>query len=168
MPSIYKDNRGMWRAQIRHNGKTSSKYFESRATAREWAHKEEAKLSDPTYYAKSVKLADVLDRYTKEVSIYKPTYKRESKRAEFFKRFPLSDMFIADITPRHINEFRVHRMLTVKASTVARDFSYIGAVFEAARRNWELIKVNPVHDAVKPLPSKPRSVRISQEEIDNV
>jgi len=142
--------------------------FTTKTSAREWAYKEETLLSDNSYEAKMLSLSDVLDRYNKEESIHKPTYVRECKRTEFIKTFPIADMAIGSITKRHINDFRVTRLKKVKPSTVARDFSFLGAVFEAARRKWEYIKINPVSDADKPAATKPRTQRITQDEIDAI
>ena len=166
MPSIHKTSNGKWRAQVRIKGQSASKYFETKTLAREWAYKQEDFLRDPEYSINKLTFADVLDRYVKEVSVTKPTYKRESIRATFLKTFPIAKMRLSDIKPKHLNEYRVTRMRTVQASTVARDFSFIGAVFEAARKNWQLIKVNPLRDTVKPPSTKPRNARITQEEID--
>lgn len=168
MPSIYKLSNGQWRAQVRRKGKSSSKRFSSKLMAKEWAFKEEARLADPTYAAKALTLSDVLDRYVKEISIHKPTQAREEKRAEFIKRFDIADLPIGSITKTHINDFQVERLKKVKPSTVERDFSFLGSVFEMARRRWEYIKTNPVHEADKPKRTPPRKQRIPQERINAI
>lgn len=168
MPTVYKAPGGRWRAQIKRKGKTSSKMFNSKSAATEWAYKEEKKILEPEYAGNFVTLSDALEKYNKEESIHKPSYSRECKRTEFLKKFELTKMPIASINEMHINSFIVERLKEVKRSTVIRDLSFLGVVFEAARKKWKFITSNPVHEADKPKPVKARSQRMTQEEIDSI
>lgn len=165
MPSIYKSQNGKYRAQIRVKGKSKSKYFATKSMAREWAYKQEEFLKDPTHEARGLTLIDVMESYNRDVSINKPSYKRECKRTEFFKRFDFCHLTIDKITKKHINDYRLDRLKEVKSSTVLRDFAYLGVVFEYAKGK-EYISINPVHEADKPAPVPPRQQRMTQGEVE--
>ncbi|MDR1648308.1 MAG: site-specific integrase [Zoogloeaceae bacterium] len=112
-------------------------------------------------------LADALKRYRDEVS--------PSKRGERWERIRIS-AFLADpgfpaslplsaVTTPLLAAWRDERLKSVSPGTVIREFGLLSAVFEAARREWQWISVNPVKDVKKPSAPDHRERVITLQEI---
>ncbi|WP_273396111.1 integrase [Actinobacillus porcinus] len=73
---------GKWRVQVRKKGITKSAYFRTKAEAQAWAYDIENKILSNDYYNRTpnITFADLLDKYIKEVSVNKRSYREERLR----------------------------------------------------------------------------------------
>lgn len=161
-----------WRAQIRRLGhKPLSKTFPLKGQARAWADKtEEALLIGRRPDTTKHTLANAFQRYAKEVSPSKRGSRWEQLRLAALGLHPLARHPIAAVTSDDIGRMRDdslagrHRKRAVSGSTVRREMNLLDSVFEAARKEWKWIGVNPVKDARKPAEPDARRRRVSDAE----
>lgn len=73
---------------------------------------------------------------------------------------------IGDITPKVLTEWRNSRSQEVSAGTVLKEMSLYSSVFSYAQKELFLIEQNPFFAVSKPAQPKPRSRRISDNEIE--
>ncbi|OOF82152.1 hypothetical protein BKG92_07225 [Rodentibacter ratti] len=81
MASITKRN-GKWRVQIRRKGVSKSEQFRTKAEAIAWADEIETKIKNGSYNTgiPYMTFAEVIDKYIKEVSRHKKSYREERLR----------------------------------------------------------------------------------------
>ena len=78
----------------------------------------------------------------------------------------ITEESIHDLTPILVKTWRDARLKQVKPSTVNREISMYSSVFDYARKELFLTKVNPFKEIIKPNSPPPRSNRISDHDID--
>ena len=167
LASIYKsDNR--WRVQIRKRGTYLSESFATKAQAERWAAKketeiDEGKLRNTKGDGKTV--SDALLEYGRRVSIHKDGNAWEQRRLKWFAASELGNLLLSDIDASDIAAFRDKRLLTVKSSTVNRDFNLLSHVFNTAKKEWLWIDRNPCSDVRRPKEPPARERRVTKEEI---
>ncbi len=162
----YRRRGDAWRVEVYRDGKRESATFRTKAEAVAWAMQREAelggeKLPDST-------LRDALRRYAREVS---PTHRGERwelSRIAVLERDPLAMMQLARIRPSDIAEWRERRLACVQPASVRREMNLLKSVLESARRDWGLLRVNPMDDVRRPPAPPSRRRRISQDEIDRL
>jgi len=94
--------------------------------------------------------ADVLTRYAREASDFKPSAIWENRRINWLKTQPFTRKAIGDLTPEDLATWRDSRLGEVASSTVGRDMNLISAVLHKARREWGLIDKSPLTDVSRP------------------
>lgn len=154
-----------YRAQVYVNGKRSSKTLPTKREAMNWAAARETELRDVAG-GKGTKntLHQALDKYADEVSPGRRGERWEIIRLDAIKR-QLIDVRLANLTPADLATWRDKRLKAVKSSSVLRDISLLSAVLEAAKTDWEWIKVNPMREIRKPSPPQHRNRTIAWSEI---
>ena len=158
-----------WFVQVRRQGVSRSKSFRLKAEAQAWADDLEHKIEtggrlDPA----NETLAAVMERYARDVSPTKRGARWEKIRLLSLGADDLAQYPIAAITPELCGQWRDRRLAAVSAGTVLREITLLSAVFEAARREWGLITVNPWRDTRKPKTPKARDRLISDNEIERI
>lgn len=174
-----------WRAQLFINGVRDSKCgFKSKSDAKLWAATREAQILSranipavvtpeqieiPSVVKITNKtLADVFDRYAREVSPTKSGARWEKIRLLSFSRLPIASMQLPELGPEHIARWRDDRLKEVSGSTVAREMTLLSHTLEIARREWRWISTNPCRDVRKPAEAPHRKQRISPEELQQL
>ncbi len=158
------------RAEIAIKGVRKSKSFRTKAEAQHWAYEEERKIRTLAEGGKLDALfSDVLERYLKEVSITKKSYRKEMMWLHRMMDEPISNLFIADINRDDINAWIASRLSTgVKGSSVRRELSVLSNVFKFALERWNYIFKNPMIGVDVPKPEKPRNQRFTPAEIETL
>lgn len=137
--------------QIRKKGVTKYATFPSKAQAQNWANKIEYEIINGIYGTESGKtFADAIERYAKEVSTTKKGERWEIVRLNAWLKLPFAYYKIDDVTTPVLCNWRDDRLKLVQNSTVNRELNLMSALFEQARREWQWITVNPVHDVKRP------------------
>jgi integrase len=151
-----------WRAMIRRRGQTLTKTFDTEQQAKDWATAEEARIvrgATAVQVRKTpsgMKVADLFDRYGKEVSPDKGGARWEIIRLAALR--PAFQMAVTDLDGAAMAQWRDDRMQSVSAATVNRELNLISAVLTRAIREWKLpMAANPVHSIQRP--PQPRSRR---------
>ena len=151
-----------WQVIIKRKGyPLQSKTFELRKDAEKWARQQERLIDTCEWVdrteAHQTTLADLLDRYGKEVTSTKRGKDSELCRIHQFKASTLAKLPVANITAPLVARWRDSRLKGVSGSTVARDMQLLSHVFTVAIREWGInIQGNPVSLVRKPTGGQPR------------
>lgn len=156
MASFRKLPSGNIRAEVVRSGKRLSKVFPTKQAAKEWAIRQEFLLrSAEEAPVDHGSFGDILKRYANEVSPQKKGEKWEILKIRNFRKDPIADVKLNDLTPDHFGRWRDKRLAEVQPATVIRELQLMSAVLNCARKEWGVIKVNPLSDVRKP--RKPES-----------
>lgn len=151
MATPVKTAQGKWRVQLEIKGVRDSATFPTKREATEWAQRRTLELRDSRPVGQRKTLVEVLRQYALEVSPNKRGNSKEIIRLSAFERQPLPlQKPIAEVTPVDLSAWRDARLKINARGSVLRDISLLSSVFEAARRDWGYITVNPMSDVRKP------------------
>lgn len=164
MATIRKKN-NKWEAIVRRKGINKRRSFILKAKAEKWARELELAIEDGSLGSSKL-LREVFDEYELKVSRQKAGFEWEARRLNAWKKYPLADMRINEISSKHIVEWRDLRLAEVKPSTVNRELNLLSHVFTMAEKEWEYIPVNPCSKVRRPRNPEARTRRISDHEIE--
>ena len=122
--------RGKWQAQVRINRRQISKVFKKKSDASKWAHSTETAIRANTYVDNSmlntIRLSELIWVFY-EKDKHKTKHKeRFRSEVEFMLKFPITSLFLTELTPKVLAEFRDEQLQKGKsASTVKK---YLGLV----------------------------------------
>jgi integrase len=174
MPSIRNRN-GKWQAQVRVQGhKPQSRSFTSKRDAQRWARSLETELEATAFSVDRRVLdrecmADLLQRYRRDVTVNKRGAASECKRIDGFMREGWAKLPISRATPQVFSKYRDQRLRSVSPGTVIRDLGLLRSIFEVARHEWDYpIKDNPVAMVRKPRAPEARERRLNPGELEAV
>lgn len=156
-----------WRTIVTFNYKQKSKVTRTKREGELWEAEILRSMSETEADRKSkVTFREVLERYRDTVTPTKRGKRWEYVRIEAYLNggFDVS-IPIADVTPEFLGTWRDMRLKSVSGGTVLRDFSLLSAIFEHARKEWKLIKENPVRDVKKPRQPDHRDVVLTWRQI---
>jgi integrase len=150
---------GRWQARVIRKGfQPETKTFNSRDEALKWSRAMEAEMDRGVFVsireAERTTLADLLDRYAKEVSPSKRSHDSEKALLKKLATFSIGRLSLANLTPKAVGNFRDERLASVQASTTIRQLAVLRAVINHARREWGFAIDNPV-EKIR-MPSTPR------------
>ena len=170
MASIRKRN-GKYQALVRRNGVGQiGKSFLTRKEAERWARQIEIQIESGAFQlqreeATTATFRETIERYVAEITPKKRGAASEQIRLKAILREEWTNTPIAQISSRHIAEFRDKRLNRVCGSTVRREMLLLRHVFEVAKKEWRLsIRSNPVNDVSRPPSSPSRERRLSDDE----
>lgn len=180
MPTIRarKQSNGVTRyhAQVRIKGfPPRTETLPTRAAAAQWAQQAEAELRAGTYrpmYDKSTHtVAQMIDRYTRDVLPEKARGGKNEQAALLWWRSKLGTRLIGDVTPDYIGQCRdeLRRMKmpsekTLAPATVLRYLMILSHCFSTAVREWQWCKSSPVTAVKKPKVRNARKRYLSEPE----
>ncbi len=167
MASIRKLKAG-YRAEVARKGVRKSKVFPTRQAAKDWAAREEYKILNRDKVVARMTLGEVFDRYAREVSPGKKGARWEIIRLEKFKRDEISSKALEDLEPDTFGKWRDKRLKEVAPASVIRELQLMSTVLNTARREWGLIKTNPISDVRKPQKPPARDRLPTQDEIERM
>lgn len=157
-----------WQCRIQRQGyPTLSKAFDTKEDAQRWARGIERAMDLGEYEPADttvITLADLIDRYKKEVTPTKRGASREKYRLDGIKADKVASLNIKTITSADVAAFRDRRMLKVKPITARHDLCAISGVFEHARLEWSYAITNPVRGVRMPPMGKGRDRRLVGDE----
>lgn len=158
-----------WRVEIYKNGQRKSKTCKTKAEATQWALEEEKKLElqEQGLQPETV-LADVVERYLREITPTKRGIRHETLRLNKFARHPICNKFIGDVTRKDFELWIAEREKEVSGESIRRELSTIRNIFNIAVERWNYIEKNPMIGLVLPKGSPPRTQRYSDEEIERL
>lgn len=159
-----------WLAQGCVKGKRKSKTFPTKALAIAWVTQWEAEARAQLLGAIPRKrVRDLLERYSTEVSPTKKGVRWEQIRLQrICETDPLADIWLEDLSPRHIAEWRDRRIVDVSAGSVRREWNLLSAAFNIAVREWGWLTENPTRNVRRPPPPPPRDRRYTHAEIQRI
>lgn len=168
MASFRKMAGGKWRAEIARKGVRTSKVFNSKQAAKDWAARQEYLILNEKPKAETTLFGDALDRYAREVSTTKRGARWEMLRIERFQKDTIAQKAMAELAPSDFATWRDARVKEVSPSTVNREMTLLSAVLTVARKEWGLIDRNSISDVRKPSKPPARDRLITSAEFDKL
>ncbi len=158
-----------WRAEIQRRGIRVSRVCRTRQAAEAWARQVEIEIDAGRYRPAAGKtVADLLERYAREVSSKKRGARWEAIRLRILLRDPLAQVPLERLAAPDIAAWRDRRLREVSAATVRREWTLLRHAFRIAQEEWHWIAEHPMR-TVKPPPKQPaRQRRISDEEVERI
>jgi integrase len=135
--------------------------FPNKTQAREWAGKIEAALREgryfPTSEAKRHTLAELVDRYVRDVLPLKPKNAQTQRQQLVWWKTQLGDYRLSEVTPARIVDCRDRLLNTPKPNgkrrsnaTVVRYLAVLSHAFSVAMKEWGWVDDNPLRKVTKP------------------
>lgn len=155
-----------YRAEVYVNGKRRSATHDTKQAAVAWVQQVEAELAGDALPEHTVRQA--LNKYAAEVS---PTHEGqdwEVRRAKAIGKLPLADLRLPALRGSDLADWRDARLAKVGPATVLREMNYLHGVFEACRRDWGWLTVNPLKEVRRPRAPASRKRRITDDEVTRV
>ena len=158
-----------WQVQIRRkNQPPKAKSFLQLSDARKWATQME-RLVDigqlRTCAFETATLSDLLEKYLNQVTCNKRGSDKETYLIRRLQSGPLGNLMIKGLSAQPFAGYRDHRLETVSAGTVRREFSVLHHAFAIAHNEWELaLAENPIARVRLPAPSQSRIRRLEGDE----
>lgn len=160
---------GKWLARIAINGNRLSRTFQTKAQAQAWASQVETEIRQGEYVTPSEHMMmDAIKKYAASVSPHKRGARWELIRLKAWEGLPFVNVRVTHVKTGMIAEWRDSRLKKVQPGTVNRELNLMSSIFEYARREWQWIKVNPVHDVRRPKNPPHRDRIISDPEISAI
>ena len=166
--------RNKWQCQVRINRRQISKVFDKKSEASKWGSATETAIRENTFVdnsmLNSIRLSELLWIFY-EKDKHKTKYKERFKsEVENMLRFPITSLFLTELTPQILAEFRDQQLDQGKsASTVKKYLGLISRAINKGRRELSLpLNYNPVQIIEKPKEGKGRDRVLSDEEFDHL
>jgi hypothetical protein len=152
----------IYRARTRLKGHPQqTQSFRRKTDARKWTESIEAAMREGRYFttseAKRHTLADLVDRYDRDVLPLKPKNAATQRQQLLWWKAQLGEYRLSDITPARIVECRDRLLRTPKAkggrrsnATVVRYFAVLSHAFSVAMKEWQWVEDNPLRRVTKP------------------
>lgn len=144
-----------WQVRIRRKGfPVEVKTFNTRADAEQWARSVETEMDRGSFVSRSEAeantLEDIIERYITDVCPTRRSGMDEISRLRATCRTKLAKLSMAALTPKVVAAYRDERLKKVKPATVIRELTYLSAIINHARREWDINIANPVTLVRKP------------------
>ncbi|MEZ5516047.1 MAG: site-specific integrase [Gammaproteobacteria bacterium] len=167
--ATFRKRSGGWRAEVCIKGTRTSATFTTKREAQAWAAQEETRLrEDSAGKIPNKPFRDLLERYSREVSIQKRGGAREQKMIAVILRDSVAEVSLRMLAPTDIAAWRDRRLKQVSGSTVEREMTILSHACSVARREWGWLRVNPVSDVRRPPPTAARTRRPTTEETEKL
>lgn len=166
MASLSKMEGGRWRAMVARRGERRSKVFESRQEAKDWAARQEYLILNREAAVAKTTFAECCVRFAKEVSPLRKGERWEAIRLKKLAASFLGKIVVAELTAADFAKWRDQRLSEVKPASVAREMSLMSSLMTQCRKEWGLIKTNPLADVRKPAKPPARSRIPSADEME--
>ena len=167
--ATFRKRNGGWRAEVCIKGTRTSATFTTKREAQAWAAQEETRLrEDSAGKIPNKPFRDLLERYSREVSINKRGAVREQKMIDVILRDPVAEVSLRMLAPTDIAAWRDRRLKQVSGSTVEREMTILSHACSVARREWGWLRTNPVSDVRRPPPTPARTRRPTAEETEKL
>jgi len=165
-----------YRAKVRIKGHPAqSATFKRLTDAKRWMQSTEAAIRERRYFktkeAQRHTLADLVDRYTRDVIPQKGPWARDQAKQLAWWRAELGALSLADVTPARIAEARdkLARGVTVRGgprspSTVCRYLAALSHAFAVAVKEWGWLEDSPLRKVTKPREPRGRVRYLGDEE----
>lgn len=159
-----------WRVKVRRAGlPPQTRTFDNKTQAQLWARGVESEIDKGIVVdrrvAERLSLAEVLERYRREVTPTKRGAADENLRLKAMAQRPFARVRMAALTSSHLAAYRDARLKVVSGATVNREFNVLSHAIETARREWDVyLPVNPCKLVRRPPQGRPRNRRLQDDE----
>jgi len=159
-----------WRVKIRRTGLPSqTRTFDNRTQAQQWARGVESEIDKGIVVdrrvAQRLSLAEILERYRREVTPTKRGAADENLRLKAMAQRPFARIRMSALTSSQLAAYRDERLKVVSGATVNREFSVLSHAIDTARREWDVyLPTNPCTLVRRPPQGRPRDRRLQGDE----
>ena len=159
-----------WRVKIRRTGlPAQTRTFDNRTQAQQWARGVESEIDKGIVVdrriAQRLSLAEVLERYRREVTPTKRGAADENLRLKAMAQRPFARIRMSALTSSHLAAYRDERLKVVCGATVNRELSTLSHAIDTARREWDVyLPTNPCTLVRRPPQGRPRDRRLQGDE----
>lgn len=170
------DGKTSFRVKVRLKGfPVQSATFERKTDANKWAQATEAAIRENRHFktseAKRHTLAELIDRYVKDVLPSKPKNARDQLRQFDWWKAVLGSYALADVTPSLIAQYRdklasgiTPRGTRRSPATVNRYMAALSVALTTAVKEWGWLEDSPMRKVTKPRESRGRVRFLSDDE----
>ncbi len=171
--ATFSNRNNKWHVRVRRVGQpTVAKTFLTKQDAEKWARSIEVELDRGTYINKSsaekTQFKDILQQYLINVIPSMRSSKEEAIRLKSLMRHPIAQINMAQLSPKHLADYRDERLKVIKPNTVIRELAVLSSVINHARREWSLNITNPVSMIKKPSYAQGRDRTLNAEELSRL
>ena len=170
MASIQRHGKSGWQARVRKKGVPPQvKTFRTKAAAERWARQIETEIDNgvfiSTHEAERTTLAELVDRYIKEVLPAKKSQRQVISQSKIIKD-KIGNISLTALTSIVLAQFRDERLENVSGHTVRKDILLIRRILSHAIKEWgiHLPRGNPVDSIKIPTQPKGRDRRLIDDE----
>jgi len=162
-----------WQARIIRVGHpTIAKTFLTRQDAEKWARSIEIEIDRGTYinndYAQKTLFKEIFQKYLDDVTPQMRSADTQAIRVRKLMKHPIAEVNMAQLSPKHIADYRDERLKLNKPNTVIRELAVLSSIINHARREWGLNIANPVTMIKKPSSTQGRDRILNDEELDRL
>ena len=173
------DGATRFKAVVRLKGHpTETATFRRKTDAKKWIQQTEAAIREGRHFrtsqARKHTVAELIERYEREVLPHKPMADKQAPQLRFWKS-QLGSLSLADLTPSRIAEARdvlqAQKLSTGKVrapATIVRFMAALSHVFTVAVNEWEWLEANPMKRVRKPKESSGRIRYLSSDELSRL
>jgi len=162
-----------WRAIV-HNSKFgvyTSKIFRTKGQAERWARDTEDAIVEGRYNDNpdaNMLFKDIVKMYIKEVSETHKGGKDEAYRLNAMANRSIGKKVFSMVKPCDVRAYSKERQKQVKNDSVIRELNLISAIYNYARREWDMVIDNPADSTyvARPSAGKGRQRRLRDGEYD--
>ena len=167
----FRNNR--WQARVQRKGqKDLAKSFISKPDAEKWARSVEIEIDRGTYintdYAQKTLFKEILQKYLDDVAPNMRSADNQIIRVKKLMKHPIAEVSMAQLSPKHMANYRDERLKLIKPNTVIRELAILSSIINHAKHEWGLNVINPVKMIKKPSSSQGRDRILNDEELDRL
>jgi integrase len=148
--ATYRKLKSGWRAEVSRLGVRVSKVLPTKREAQDWASSKEFEILNGKKILAKMKLSELFEKYTREVSSKKRGFRWEEVRLNKWSAESLGSLRLDQVGPKDFAEWRDRRLKEVAPATVRREMVLMNSVFSVARREWGLLSDSPLDGVSKP------------------
>ncbi len=162
-----------WQARVQRKGqKDLAKSFLNKPDAEKWARSIEIEIDRGTYinsdYAQKTLFKEIFQRYLDDLALHIKSADNQSIRVRKLMKHPIAEVNMAQLSPKHIADYRDERLKVIKPNTVIRELAVMSSIINHARREWGLNITNPVKMIKKPSSTPGRNRILNDEELSRL
>lgn len=167
----FRSNR--WQARVqRKEQKDLAKSFLNKPDAEKWARSIEIEIDRGTFintdFAQKTLFKEILQKYLDDVAPNMRSGDNQIIRVRKLMRHPIAEVTMAQLSPKHMADYRDERLKVIKPNTVIRELAVLSSVINHARREWGLNIINPITMIKKPSSKQGRDRVLNDEELDRL
>ena len=172
MASIRSRN-NKWQARIIRKGHPIiAKTFLIREDAQKWARSIEIEIDRGTFintdFAQKTLFKEILQKYLTDEAPKMRGADNQIIRVKKLMKHPIAMVNMAQLSPKHIADYRDERLRVIKPNTIIRELAVLSSIINHARREWGLNISNPVILIKKPSSTPGRNRILNNEELNRL
>ena len=171
--ATFRNRHGKWQARVQRRGHQSiSKSFQTKEDAQRWARQIESEMDKGSYInvalAERTLFKEIIERYVIEVTLNSRSMREESYRQRALARSWIGQLFMIQLTPEKLAQYRDERLKKVSAGAVIRELANISSIINHSRREWGINITNPIPFVKKPPSPQGRNRILSEAELKRI